>query len=148
MEDNKNKPLPEDSPTANEEAKQKPEETKKDFWVVAKIKAYAKANPKRTFFIMMGLLALSIVASIGQYVYIKKVVSPRVKERSTFDFVGDFEETYTQPVEQGMGMNYFELKEIMKELDYYKNKEVLTEEDSVRIKYLIDKYNPKRNEKD
>lgn len=150
MEDNKKTSLPEESSSANEKDSKagESEKQKKDFWFVAKIKAFAKADPKRAFYIMMGLLIISIVGSIAQYIYIDQVVTPRFKERSEVNLVGDFEETYQQGDEEVKQESFFELQQVMRELEYYKQKEVLTKDDSIRIKYLIDKYNPNDNEKD
>lgn len=142
MEDNKNTPLPEENASHNGEEKK---QEKKEFFITKKIKEYAKANPKRTFMIMMGLLVLSVVGSIVQYIYIKNVVKPRMEEKTQLDLISDFENTYSVP-EDAVKHNYFELQSALKELEYYKEKEVLTAQDSARIKYLIDKYNPSKNE--
>ena len=40
--------------------------------------------------------------------------------------------------------NIMDMREAMKELDYYRRKTVLSSSDSIRIKYLLDKYHLKK----
>lgn len=102
------------------------------------IKKFVAEKPKKAYFIMLGITFVSLVFTIGHIVYTKTVIVPEynaMKNRNIFQGASN---TILEPViatQQAL-----DIKEVMSELDYYKSKKVLTATDSLRVKYLIDKY--------
>lgn len=113
-------------------------EGNKEFFLFTKIKAYAKEKPKKTFIIMFSMVLFSVIISIGQWIYVQNVEVPKyekMRKTNIFEKAGNSLSAPVQATE-----NVMEIRQIMKELEYYKAKPHLTKQDSIRIKYLIDKY--------
>lgn len=108
----------------------------KDNFVIAFIKQYAKENPKTTFKIMIGLVLLSLCLTATNYIYNNYyyVPSPRM---STSEIISSATNSISQPI--NATKKALDIKDVMEELEYFRSKTVLTKEDSIRIKYLIDK---------
>lgn len=113
-------------------------EEKKEFWLITKIKTYAKENPKRTFIIMFSLIVFSFLLSIGQLIYVRLVEVPKYEQMKTTKIFIDAGNSLTEPLKATE--NVLDIRATLKELEYYKNKKNLTKQDSIKIKYLIDKY--------
>jgi hypothetical protein len=113
-------------------------EEKKEFWLFTMIKSYAKRKPKNTFIIMFSLVVLSFIISISQFIYVRNVEVPKYEQMRKKNIFKGVENDLTEPVKATK--NVIELQNVIEELDYYKVKKNLTKQDSIRIKYLIDKY--------
>lgn len=110
----------------------------KEFWLVTRIKTHAKEKPKKTFLIMFSMVAISVIISIGQLIYVRTVEVPKYEKMKMQNIFKDAGNSLSEPVRATE--NVMEIQEVMKELHYYKIKKTLTKQDSIRIKYLIDKY--------
>lgn len=116
-------------------------EDKNEFWLVTTIKTYAKEKPKQTFIVMFSLVVLSVIISVGHLIYVRQVEVPKYREMKKTNIFQGAGSSLTAPIEATE--NVLELREVIKELEYYKAKPELTKQDSIRIKYLIDKYKVK-----
>ncbi len=92
----------------------------------------SKQNPKKTFKVMIIILLISFTGMIIFYLFNKpqnpllnNVKPPAIFENSDKNI---------QEIEERK-------KVILKELEYFKNKKTLTRDDSIRIEYLLYKFN-------
>ncbi|EFK33186.1 MULTISPECIES: hypothetical protein [Chryseobacterium group] len=103
------------------------------------VEQFAERQPKRTFYLMFGLIFLSTLFSIGSLIYIQKVSIPEYETMKKQNVLKDAATSFNSPfteTEKILG-----IREALKELDYYRKKKILSSSDSSRIKYLLDKYN-------
>lgn len=110
-----------------------------------KIKRFAKEKPKQAFRIMFGLIVLSFFITIGRLIYTQQVLVPQYKQMKSDGIFKEATTSLGAPIQATQKI--MEIKDVLKELDYYKNKSVLTKADSLRIEYLIDKYQNHGTEK-
>lgn len=108
------------------------------FSIKTKIKNYVLREPRKVYFIMIGICLFSIIYNLGSYFYTESVVKPEYEEMMKSSLIKGAKSNLSMPVKAIE--NVSDMKQDLKELDYYKNKDVLTKKDSLRIKYLIDKY--------
>lgn len=122
------------------EEKEITSETKKGwkFPYEERIKKFAKEKPKQAFRIMFGLIILSFFITIGRLIYTQQVLVPQYNQMKSDGIFKKATTSLGAPIEATQKI--MEIKDVLKELDYYKNKSVLTKSDSLRIEYLIDKY--------
>ncbi|KUJ56407.1 hypothetical protein [Chryseobacterium aquaticum] len=103
------------------------------------VEQFAERQPKKTFYLMFGLIFLSTLFSIGNLIYIQKVSIPEYetmkKQNVLKDAATSFNSSFTETEK------ILDIREALKELDYYRKKKILSSSDSSRIKYLLDKYN-------
>lgn len=135
MENKTNNDLP--APIELEDSTEKVDQ-RKEFWLFAYIKNYAKEKPKQTFTIMFSLVVLSVVFSLANYFYVQNVTKPEYEKMKQRNFLIDATNSISQPLDRANDI--MDMREAMKELEAFKHKEQLTRQDSIRIKYLIDKY--------
>lgn len=102
------------------------------------IKSFVKEKPKKAYFIMVGITFLSLLFTIGHIVYTKIVVIPEYNAMKNKNIFKGASNSILEPVVATQQV--LNKKEILNELDYYQSKKVLTAADSLRVKYLIDKY--------
>lgn len=92
---------------------------------------------------MFGLIFFSVLFSIGNLIYVQKVSVPQYEKMKKQNILTDATASF------GVGVRETEkimdIRQALKELDYYRRKTVLSTSDSVRIKYLLDKYQIKNN---
>lgn len=103
---------------------------------------FAKKQPQKSFYIMFGLILCSILFSIGNLIYIQKVSVPKYEKMKKENIFKDATISLGTPIRETEKI--IDMKEAIKELDYYRRKTVLTNSDSIRIKYLLDKYQIKK----
>lgn len=114
--------------------------TIKDLWL--SIKQWVVAHPKQFYIYSMGLILLSGVFSILQYMLFPpeplKIVAPRTSAGKPDITVSKY----------NAKMN--EMGQVVRELQIYKSKRdkmPLNHADSVRIEFLINQYNKLKNDK-
>lgn len=103
-----------------------------------RIEDFAVRQPKKTFYIMFGIIFCSLVFSIGNLIYIEKVAVPEYESLKKENIFKDASNSLGTPIRETEKI--LDIREVLKELDYYRSKKVLTASDSLRIKYLLDKY--------
>lgn len=111
---------------------------KKEFFVFTYIKEYAQRKPRETFTIMLALVVLSVIFSISNYLYVERVSKPKYEELKKKNFLNGASNALTTSLWQTEQV--LDIRGDMKELEFYKTKEHLTRQDSIRVRYLIDKY--------
>jgi len=120
---------------------------KKESFLSIKIKNYVREKPKQAVLIMFSLIVLSVILSLIHLFYIHEVEVPKYREMKKHNIFENAESSLTAPI--AATQNALDIKAVVDELQYYRKKETLTKRDSIRIKYLLDKYQIKRgNEKD
>lgn len=100
--------------------------------------SFVKQKPKKAYFIMVGITFVSLLFTIGHIIYTKTVIVPEynaMKNRNIFQGASN---SLLEPVVATQ--QALDIKEALTELEYYRSKKVLTATDSLRVKYLIDKY--------
>lgn len=119
-------------------------EVKKESFLTTKIKNYMREKPKQAFLIMFSLVVLSLIITLIHLFYVHQVGVPKYREMKKRNIFESAENSFTAPV--AATQNAMELKKVVEELQYYKQKDILTKRDSIRIKYLLAKYqiNPKK----
>lgn len=108
-----------------------------------KIKNFATKKPKQTYYIIVGLTIFSLLLTMINIVHTKNVVIPQYEKMNKAKIFETQEGYSPNPIQ--MTGEALEISELLKELEYYKSKPTLTQNDSLRVKYLIDKY--KKNAK-
>lgn len=99
---------------------------------------FAEKYPQRTFYIMFGLIFFSVLFSIGNLIYVQKVSVPQYEKMRKQNILTDATASFGATVRETEKI--MDIRQALKELDYYRRKTVLSASDSVRIKYLLDKY--------
>lgn len=115
-----------------------PEPLNKESFLTTKIKNYVLEKPKQAFIIMFLLVVLSVIATLIHLYYVHKVEVPKYREMKRHNIFDRAGSSFTAPI--AAAQNALELKEVIEELQYYRMKEPLIKRDSIRIKYLLDKY--------
>lgn len=114
---------------------------KSTFW--KRIENFAEKQPRKAFYIMFGLITFSVIFSIGNLIYIQKVSVPKYEKMKKENIFKDATHSFETPFREAG--NIMDMREAMKELDYYRRKTVLSSSDSIRIKYLLEKYHLKKH---
>jgi hypothetical protein len=109
------------------------------FW--EKLEHFAEKQPKRTFYMMYGLILFSVLFSIGNLIYVQKVSVPEYEKMKKDNILKDATSSFGATVKETEKI--IDIREALKELEYYRRKTVLSTSDSARIKYLLDKYHIK-----
>ncbi|MBT2621302.1 hypothetical protein [Chryseobacterium sp. ISL-6] len=99
---------------------------------------FAEKYPQKAFYIMFGLIFFSVLFTIGNLVYVQKVSVPEYEKMKKQNILKDATTSFGATVRETEKI--MDLRQALKELDYYRRKTVLSTSDSVRIKYLLDKY--------
>lgn len=105
---------------------------------INEIKSFVKEKPKKAYFIMVGITFISLLFTIGHIVYTKTVVVPEYNAMKNSNIFKGATNSLLEPVVATQ--KALDIKEVLTELEYYRSKRVLTATDSLRVKYLIDKY--------
>ncbi len=103
-----------------------------------KIERFAEKHPQKAFYIMFGLIFFSVLFSIGNLIYIEKVSVPNYEKIKNENIFKDATTSLGTPIRQTEKI--LDMREALKELEYYRRKTTLTSSDSMRIKFLLDKY--------
>lgn len=109
------------------------------FW--EKLEHFAAKQPKRTFYMMFGLILFSVIFSIGNLIYVQKVSVPEYEKMKKENILKDGTSSLGETVKETEKI--MDIREALKELEYYRRKKVLNTSDSARINYLLDKYHIK-----
>jgi len=115
-----------------------PEPITRESFITRRIKNYVRENPKKAFLIMFSLIVLSLIVTLLHLFYVHKVEVPKYREMKKHNILESAGNSLTAPITATQ--NAMELKDVVEELQYYRQKETLSKRDSIRIKYLIDKY--------
>lgn len=107
-----------------------------------RVENFAESQPRKAFYIMFGLILFSVLFSIGNLIYIQKVSVPKYEKMKKENIVKDATNSLATPIRETEKI--LDMREAMKELEYYRRKTVLNGSDSIRIKYLLDKYQIKK----
>lgn len=107
-----------------------------------KLEHFAEKQPRKSFYIMFGLILFSVLFSIGSLIYIQKVSVPKYEKMKNENIFKDAIISLGTPIRETEKI--LDMREAMKELDYYRRKTILSASDSIRIKYLLDKYQIKK----
>lgn len=103
-----------------------------------RVEYFAAHQPKKTFYIMFGLIFFSVVFSIGNLIYVQKVSLPEYELLKKDNIFNNASASLGAPIRETEKI--LDLRDALKELDYYRRKPALSSSDSIRIKYLLDKY--------
>jgi hypothetical protein len=106
-----------------------------------RVEHFAEKQPKRTFYMMFGLILFSVLFSIGNLIYVQKVSVPEYEKMKKENILKDATSSLGATVKETEKI--MDIREALKELEYYRRKTVLSTSDSARIKYLLDKYHIK-----
>lgn len=109
------------------------------FW--EKLEHFAAKQPKRTFYMMFGLILFSVLFSIGNLIYVQKVSVPEYEKMKKANILNEATSSFGATVQQTEKI--IDIRDALKELEYYRRKTALSTSDSARIKYLLDKYHIK-----
>ena len=107
-----------------------------------RVENFAESQPRKAFYIMFGLILFSVLFSIGNLIYIQKVSVPKYEKMKKENIFKDATNSLATPIRETEKI--MDMREAMKELEYYSRKTVLNGSDSIRIKYLFDKYQIKK----
>lgn len=107
-----------------------------------KLERFAEKQPRKSFYIMFGLIFFSVLFSIGNLIYIQKVSVPKYEKMKKENIFKDATTSLGTPIRETEKI--LDMREAMKELEYYRRKTALNGSDSIRIKYLLDKYQIKK----
>lgn len=107
-----------------------------------RVENFAESQPRKAFYIMFGLILFSVLFSIGNLIYIQKVSVPKYEKMKKENIFKDATNSLATPIRETEKI--LDMREAMKELEYYRRKTVLNGSDSIRIKYLLDKYQIKK----
>lgn len=113
-------------------------DVKKEFFLTIKIKNYVREKPKQAFLIMFSLVVLSVILTLLHLYYVHQVEVPKYRELKKHNIFEQAGNSLAAPITATQ--NALNIKEVVEELQYYRKKETLTRRDSIRIKYLLDKY--------
>lgn len=102
------------------------------------LERFAERQPKKTFYLMFGLIFFSTLFSIGNLIYIQKVSIPEYETMKKQNVLTDVETSFSSSLKETEKI--MDIREALKELEYYQKKKMLSPSDSSRIKYLLDKY--------
>lgn len=105
---------------------------------------FAEKQPKKTFYIMFGLIFFSVLFTIGNLIYVHKVSVPEYEKMKRQNILTDATNSFGKTVKEAE--NILDMREALKELEYYRRKKVLSASDSIRIRYLLDKYQIKNKQ--
>lgn len=111
---------------------------KEKYPIWEKLEHFAENQPRKSFYIMFGLILFSVLFSIGNLIYIQKVSVPKYEKMKNENIFKDAIISLGTPIRETEKI--LDMREAMKELEYYRTKTVLNGSDSIRIKYLLDKY--------
>ncbi|WP_312081955.1 hypothetical protein [Epilithonimonas hominis] len=107
-----------------------------------RVENFAESQPRKSFYIMFGLILFSVLFSIGNLIYIQKVSVPKYEKMKKENIFKDATNSLATPIRETEKI--MDMREAMKELEYYRRKTALNGSDSIRIKYLLDKYQIKK----
>ncbi|OCA69121.1 hypothetical protein BBI01_18100 [Chryseobacterium artocarpi] len=102
------------------------------------LERFAERQPKKTFYLMFGLIFFSTIFSIGNLIYIHKVSIPEYETLKGQNVLTDAATSFSSSLKETEKI--MDIREAIKELEYYQKKKMLSPSDSSRIKYLLDKY--------
>jgi len=103
-----------------------------------RVEFFAERQPKKAFYIMFGMIFLSVLISIGNLIYVQKVSVPEYEKLKKENVLKNATTSLGVPIRETE--NIMDMRDALKELEYYRGKASLSPSDSVRIKYLLDKY--------
>ncbi|MDC8105021.1 hypothetical protein MTQ00_10760 [Chryseobacterium sp. B21-037] len=102
------------------------------------LERFAERQPKKTFYLMFGLIFFSTVFSVGNLIYIQKVSIPEYEKMKKQNVLTDASTSFSSSLKETQKI--MDIREALKELEYYQKKKILNPSDSSRIKYLLEKY--------
>lgn len=102
------------------------------------LERFAERQPKKTFYLMFGLIFFSTVFSVGNLIYIQKVSIPEYEKMKKQNVLTDASTSFSSSIKETQKI--MDIREALKELEYYQKKKILNPSDSSRIKYLLEKY--------
>lgn len=102
------------------------------------LERFAERQPKKTFYLMFGLIFFSTLFSIGNLIYIQKVSIPEYETMKKQNVFTDATTSFGSSLKETEKI--MDIREALKELEYYQKKKMLSPSDSSRIRYLLDKY--------